>query len=309
MKKLFLLFSLITLIGCSQFSNRKDLSQKISFQKNIPVGKYDFKIISFDYPNNYNDKINFYNNLNDNLTKLNDIQKNSLNLLINSEFEKELNSLLDKGWIDKEILGMKIVEDLNDDEISILNNLNISTPSEAGENQKLLNRQYFILLELTQNENMYNSEFLYTELDKSLLMQDILLNRQSTIDNLNKIKQNFVYSENNNSEDRVIFIKNSNTSLNSLKNKIIFIESNSQSGFKVLQNSLALFVGNNENVLFNDDYNFTSNLVKLNSFDELKEVIRNSTPVSNLNNWKRNESKNNIEAKPLYNKFSDWEVK
>ncbi|MGL4909750.1 MAG: hypothetical protein ACRC4J_00915, partial [Cetobacterium sp.] len=212
-------------------------------------------------------------------------------------------------WIDKEILGMKIVEDLNDDEISILNNLNISTPSEAGENQKLLNRQYFILLELTQNENMYNSEFLYTELDKSLLMQDILLNRQSTIDNLNKIKQNFVYSENNNSEDRVIFIKNSNTSLNSLKNKIIFIESNSQSGFKVLQNSLALFVGNNENVLFNDDYNFTSNLVKLNSFDELKEVIRNSTPVSNLNNWKRNESKNNIEAKPLYNKFSDWEVK
>ncbi|MGL5960364.1 MAG: hypothetical protein ACRCZ0_00215, partial [Cetobacterium sp.] len=181
--------------------------------------------------------------------------------------------------------------------------------SEAGENQKLLNRQYFILLELTQNENMYNSEFLYTELDKSLLMEDIFLNRQSTIDNLNKIKQNFVYSENNNSEDRVIFIKNSNTSLNSLKNKIIFIESNSQSGFKVLQNSLALFVGNNENVLFNDDYNFTSNLVKLNSFDELKEVIRNSTPVSNLNNWKRNESKNNIEAKPLYNKFSDWEVK
>ncbi|MGL5918188.1 MAG: hypothetical protein ACRCYM_02975 [Cetobacterium sp.] len=309
MKKLFLLFSLITLIGCSQFSNRKDHSQKISFQKNIPEGKYNFKIISFDYPDNYNDKIDFYNNLNENLTKLNDIQKNSLNLLINSEFEKELISLLKNGWIDKEILGMKIVEDLNNDEISILNNLSISTPTEAGENQKLLNKQYFILLQLTQNENMYNSEFLYTELDKSLLMEDVLLNRQSIINNLNKIKQNFVYSENNDSEDRVIFIKNNNINLNSLKNKTVFIESNSQSGFKVLENSLTLFVGNSENVLFNDDYNFTSNLVKLNSFDELKEAIKNSSPISDLNTWKRNELKKNVEVKPLSNKFSDWEVK
>ncbi|MGL4989229.1 MAG: hypothetical protein ACRC5F_08330, partial [Cetobacterium sp.] len=156
---------------------------------------------------------------------------------------------------------------------------------------------------------MYNSEFLYTELDKSLLMEDVLLNRQSIINNLNKIKQNFVYSENNDSEDRVIFIKNNNINLNSLKNKTVFIESNSQSGFKVLENSLTLFVGNSENVLFNDDYNFTSNLVKLNSFDELKEAIKNSSPISDLNTWKRNELKKNVEVKPLSNKFSDWEVK
>ncbi|MGL5798040.1 MAG: hypothetical protein ACRCYT_07535, partial [Cetobacterium sp.] len=156
---------------------------------------------------------------------------------------------------------------------------------------------------------MYNSEFLYTELDKSLLMEDVLLNRQSIINNLNKIKQNFVYSENNDSKDRVIFIKNNNINLNSLKNKIVFIKSNSQSGFKVLESSLALFVGNSENVLFNDDYNFTSNLVKLNSFDELKEAIKNSSPISDLNTWKRNELKKNVEVKPLSNKFSDWEVK
>ncbi|MGL4904024.1 MAG: hypothetical protein ACRC34_00745, partial [Cetobacterium sp.] len=76
-----------------------------------------------------------------------------------------------------------------------------------------------------------------------------------------------------------------------------------------LESSLALFVGNSENVLFNDDYNFTSNLVKLNSFDELKEAIKNSSPISDLNTWKRNELKKNVEVKPLSNKFSDWEVK
>ena len=310
MKKILLLFSLITLVGCSQFSARKDHSQHITFKSSIPEGKYNFNLVSLEYPSNYNEKINFFKNLNTSLESLNSVQKNSFNLLITEEMNIDFNDLFNTGWLDKEILGMKIVEDLNPDEKNYLNSFNISVPTEAGEIQKLLNRQYFLLLKLTNNEALYNSEFLYTELDKSLLMEDILLNRKSLIENINSIKKNFVYFDSIGKNKKIIFIPNVTANINNLDDKsVIFQNSNTNSGFVVLPNSLVLFVGNNKKYLSTDDYEFTSNIVTPTSLDDLKKLLANSNSVSNLASWERTKKIENNSTESLENRFSTWEAK
>ena len=54
-------------------------------------------------------------------------------------------SILNTGWFDKEIIGMKVVEDLTKEDVDYLNTLAITTPENAGNLQKLLNRQYYLL--------------------------------------------------------------------------------------------------------------------------------------------------------------------
>ncbi|MGL5203804.1 hypothetical protein [Cetobacterium sp.] len=310
MKKIILLFSLITLVGCSQFSARKDHSQHITFKSSIPEGKHNFNLVSLEYPSNYNEKINFFKNLNTSLENLNSVQKNSFNLLITEDMNIDFNDLFNTGWLDKEILGMKIVEDLNPDEKNYLNSFNINVPTEAGEIQKLLNRQYFLLLKLTDNEALYNSEFLYTELDKSLLMEDILLNRKSLIENINSIKKNFVYFDSIGKNKKIIFIPNVTANINNLDDKsVIFQNSNTNSGFVVLPNSLVLFVGNNKKHLSTDDYEFTSNIVTPTSLDDLKKLLANSNSVSNLASWERTKKIENNSTESLENRFSTWEAK
>ncbi|MGL4642503.1 MAG: hypothetical protein ACRCVB_05430 [Cetobacterium sp.] len=310
MKKILLLFSLITLVGCSQFSARKDQSQHITFNNSISRGKYNFNLISLEYPNNYNGKIDFLKNLNNSLTNLNSVQKNNLNLLITKEMDTDFSSLIETGWFDKEIIGMKIVEDLSTEEKAFLNDFSIEVPENAGITQKLLNRQYFLLLKLTDNESLYNSSYLYTELDKSLLMEDILLSRKSIVDNINSIKKNFVYSDWTENDKKAVYIKNANQDINSLEDKsIIFKNSDVNSGFKVFPNSLVLFLGNSHKYLSTDDYELTSNLVLVKSFDELKNLTNDSNSVSNLLSWKRKDWTKNDTTESLENRFSTWEAK
>ncbi|MGL5000099.1 MAG: hypothetical protein ACRCZR_08705 [Cetobacterium sp.] len=308
MKKILLLFSLITLIGCSQFSNRKDYSQNISFKSSLLKGKHNFTLISSPYPKLYNDKINFYNNLNNSLFELNETQIKNINLLITKDMQNDFNSILKNGWFDSEILGMKIVEDLNENDKEILQKLNVITPTNAGDIQKLLNLQYYLLLKLTQNENMYNSEFLYTELDKSLLMQNILINREKTIQSLRKLENNFVYLEESKIKNKPLYLDSDKTTENT-DNFVIFQNSSINSGFKVLPNLLVLFVGNGKNTLSTEDFILTSNLVTVTELTELKEISRNSNSVSNLLNWERKESKKTNEFDSLNTQFSNWEAK
>lgn len=310
MKKFILLFSLITLVGCSQFSNRKDQSQNIVFSSSIPQGRYDFTIVSLSYPQDYNNKIDFYKNFNRALSDLTGVQKSGLNLLITKEMNTDFTSLLTTGWFDKEILGMKIVEDLDENDTNYLNSLNISTPTNAGNLQELLNRQYYLLLQLTNNENMYNSEFLYTELDKSLLMENILLDRKSLIDSLKSIQNNFVYNSDIHKKNVPIFINTKGINTDEFPdNPVIFENSNVASGFKVLSNNLVIFTGINNKVYSTDDYEFISNIVSPSSFDELKNISRNSTGVSKILTWKRKEWKKASFNESLENKFSTWEEK
>ena len=308
MKKIILLFSLITLVGCSQFSSRKDQSQNIVFQNSVPQGKYNFTIISLNYPQNYSDKISFYKTLDSNLSNLNDVQMNGINLLISNEMNQDFSSLLNTGWFDKEILGMKVVEDLTNNDINYLNKITVATPENAGNLQKLLNKQYYLLLQLTDNEYMYNSEFLYTELDKSLLMESILLNRKSLIDNLNKIKKNFVYSIHNDIANAPLYSSIENINLKNFPNNpVIFEKSVNNSGFKVLSDNLIIFVGNGKNIYSTENYDFTANIVTPNSLDELRNISKDSTGVSRILKWKRKEWRKNSTNENLEKKFSAWE--
>lgn len=308
MKKIILLFSLITLVGCSQFSSRKDQSQNIVFQNSIPQGKYNFTIVSLNYPQNYNDKISFFKALDSNLSSLNDAQINGINLLISNEMNQDFSSILNSGWFDKEIIGMKVIEDLTKNDIDYLNKISVATPENAGNLQKLLNKQYYLLLQLTDNESIYNSEFLYTELDKTLLMETILLNRKSLIDNLNKIKKNFIYSLPNNLVDTPLYLPTDDINLNNFSdNPIIFEKSAINSGFRVLSDNLLIYVGNGKNVYSTEDYTFTANLAVIDSLGELKNISKNSSGVSRIIKWNRKEWRKTLNNETLEKKFSTWE--
>lgn len=308
MKKIILLFSLITLVGCSQFSSRKDQSQNIVFQNSIPQGKYGFTIVSLNYPQNYNEKILFFKQLNSNLEDLNDIQINGLNILVSNEMNQDFVSILNTGWFDKEIIGMKVVEDLTREDIDYLNTLAIITPENAGNLQKLLNRQYYLLLQLTDSENMYNSEYLYTELDKSILMETVLLNRKSLIENLSRIKKNFIYFATDERPNVPLYSPTTDLNLNKFSsNPVIFEKSSTESGFKVFSNNLILYVGNGKKLNSTEDYELTAKIVTPISLDELKDISRNSMGVSKILKWKRKEWQKNITDETLEKKFSTWE--
>lgn len=310
MKKFILFFSLITLVGCSQFTNRKDQSQNIVFNSSIPQGKYNFTLVSLNYPQDYNNKIDFYKNLNKSLSELTSVQKNNLNILITENMYNDISSLLNTGWFDKEIIGMKVVEDLNRTDIDYLNAINISTPTNAGQLQELLNKQYYLLLKLIDSENMYNSEFLYTELDKSLLMENILLDRKSLIENIKNIQKNFIYDSNINMKNVPIYLNSNFSNINKFSsNPVIFENSNKASGFKVFSKNLVIFIGDNNELYSNKDYEFTSTIVSPSSLNNLKEISKNSTGVSKIINWKRKEWKKTINNETLESKFSTWEDK
>ena len=310
MKKFILLFSLITLVGCSQFTNRKDQSQNITFNSSIPQGKYNFTLVSLNYPQDYSNKIEFYKNLNNSLSELTSVQKNNLNILITENMHNDISSLLNTGWFDKEVTGMKVVEDLNKADINYLDTINISTPTNAGELQALLNKQYYLLLKLTDSENMYNPEFLYTELDKSLLMENILLDRKSLIENIKNIRKNFVYDSTINMKNVPIYLNSKSSNINEFSsNPVIFENSNKVSGFKVFSKNLVIFIGDNNELYSNKDYEFTSTVVSLTSLNNLKEISKNSTGVSKIINWKRKEWKKTTNNETLESKFSTWEDK
>lgn len=311
MKKLLILFSLVGLMGCSEFSHRKDASQNIIFQNAIPNGEYNLNLISINYPKSYNEKTSFYKELNETLKNTNDAQKNAINLLVNSDMEHDFSSLFTSGWIDNEIIGMKNAEDLTKSELDFLNTFNIGTPENAGEIQKNLNKQYYLLLKLTDNIDMYNSTYLYTELDKNLLMENILMERTSLIENLKKIEKNFVYYKSSDIVTKPVFIDESSSKIpETLKNPIIFQNSKDFSGFKILKNNLLIFVGDGKEVLSTENYELFSYFYNLKSPSEIKEnsILSNSTGVSQFTNWKRKEWKNTNLNTSLETKFSTWEA-
>lgn len=308
MKKILLLISLLSFMGCGEFSPRKDLSSNIIFTSSIPQGKYNFNLISFKYPNSYLEKIEFYKELNQGLSSMNSADLSMINLLIPSNMEEDLNHIINKGWLDQEILAMKNAGDLTKEDIANLDSLDIKTPTDSGNIQKYLNEQYFLLLKLTKNENLYLPNYSYTELDKITIMEKTLLKRNSLRENLKKIQHNFVYTELNSD----LHLKNAIYATKNYfqyTNPVVFTPSNEFSGFKVNKDNLVLFTGNGETLLDTKNYEFISQIIKLNSPLEIKSIIRknNSSPVSEILSWTRKESNKRTKNISMEESFSKWE--
>lgn len=287
MKKILLLIPFTLIVGCSNFSPRKDLSKNITFENSIiKKGEYNFTLISLNYPGNYSDKVKFFNTLNDTLVNLDPYRKSNLNLIISPDLEKDINALLETGWIGKESLVMKNAADLDKTEKIFLDSLNIKTPENSGNIQKYLNLQYYFLLKLNNSENLYNSNVLYTEYDKSLFAENLIIKRKNLIDNLKSIKKNFVYESKNkfNTQD-IIFTQNDSN----LSNPVIFVDSNKFSGFTLDNDSLIVSTNSNHEFLSTKNYIFTSQIANLTSPNEIIHYSfkKNSIGVSNLNIWER----------------------
>lgn len=310
MKKLMLFFTLIFLVSCSNYSARKDLSQNITFENNLLPGEYHLNLISLDYPDTYKEKMAFYKELDMILKHLNSTQKSSINLLLTKEMKKDFDSLISSKQIVQENLAMKNIRDLNSDEISFLNSLNIKTADDFGTSQKLLNKQYFLLLELLEKSSLYNEHYPYTELDKNLLMKTIFTDRNFLVENLKMLKKNFVYDSSIAIGELPIFIDEKSTDFSNLNSRVVFKPSQENSGFTVLKNTLLIYVGDNKNISnANTKYRLFSELYKIKTPKELmnNSLLVKTTGVSKILNWKRDSYKKfSTDNSSLENKFDSW---
>lgn len=305
MKKLLILLCLFNLIGCSNFSPRKDLSSNITF-KNLSEGEHHFTLIDIKYPKTYKEKIKFYKELNSTFNRINDAQKTAINLIVSSDMKKDIDSLFETGWIDKEILAMKNANDLSEADIAYLNSFKISTPTDAGVSQMILNKQYYLLLSLLDSQNMYNSNYLYTELDKIQLMESILLERNELIKNLEKLKNNFVYLD-----EYKNFATFSPNGKYSNISPIIFIKTNEFSGFKVLKDNILISTEKSGKLNKTTHYSLDSKVIYLNTPSELSnsKLISDSEGVSKLLIWNRiTPKKRQAPSFNLENKFQSLET-
>lgn len=305
MKRVLIFLATTILIGCSNFSARKDMSSNIVF-KNLKEGEHKFTLISLKYPKKYEEKVKFYKDLNIILNKINEAQKTAINLIVDEDMMTDIKSLLENGWIDKEKLAMKNASDLKNEELDYLDTLKINVPQEAGITQKILNKQYYLLLTLLNYQDMYNSNYLYTELDKNNLIENFLIERNEIINNLNKIKNNFVFTED--LKSKAIYTEKLEKNMTS---PVIFIPSKEYHGLKVLKDNILIYIGENGKKLETIKYRIESNLIKLSTPLELNNptLIKESEGVSKLLEWKRvEESDKAIENPTIEDKFINWEA-
>ncbi len=201
-------------------------------------------------------------------------------------------------------LSLGFVDDLSKEDIQFLNKLNVPLSNELTNIQKLLNMQYYLLLSITGNKDLYNSNFSYTEFDKTLILENLILERENLINSLNKIRKNFVYQDFIDKSNVPIYINSENLDLKNIENyPIVFLKSDDNSGFKVLEKTLILYVGNGKNNFKTLNYQFLSNILTPNNLLELKEVINSSTGVYNILSWKRNEINKHTNNVTLEEKF------
>lgn len=305
MRYILLFFSICSLTICGDFAPRKDMGSNILFKTGLKEGKHQFVLTSIEYPTSYKDRVKFFENLNSALQGLGDPGKSKINLIITPEMERDINALMREGWLGEEKMAMKNAEDLTPSELAELDRLNIAVPQTSGEIQKRLNKQYYILLSLMDGTDMYKSDYLYSESDKSILLKSLLLERNDLVDNLRKIERNFVYTTYNGDPNRILYGANGEGST-----KVEFVNGNGENGFKVLKDTLVLYVGKDGKKIKNEYYEFSSNIINLKTPKELKESTYNydSEGVSALLNWERRpwvHKKEKMDS--LEKRFSKWD--
>lgn len=307
MKKFLLISSiLLTLAGCQGYAPRKELSSNINFTSGLPSGEYTFNLVKIDYPTTYNGKLRFFKDLTNSLNSLNEVQLSLINLIVNENMERDFISLLNTGFIDREILPMTPASELNEEEKEFIKRLNIPAPENAGETQALLNKQYYLLLALTESQNLYNPNILYTELDKQILMENTLLVRTKLITLLGKLQPNFVFSAKSDKYINTNLPIYSEVSGIDFSNPLIFAKSDKYSGFTTDEDSLIIFTGNNPKFLSTYKYKLTSNLIYLKTPKDLENYFKgnvNSSNVSNILEWNRSFKKPTLEYPSLKENF------
>ncbi len=290
MKKIcYFLLCLFLFIGCDNVVLRKDKSERVTFDKRIPQGSYTLYMYEINYPEKQEDKIIFMSKFENFLRNRVDGLERDVNFILSKELYDDVNSLLkDEGLgIEKSFFKSASFIDENDKKIINKETGFVRVPSNGGEIQEFLNRQYYYILSLLNRQDEYKDNFFYSEYDKRILIEEFVKERTELKKILTEKKKDFLvavenYEDLKNYSNDMVYLKNSDTELENMflnhssqiTSPVLVIDSSNYSGYTVDGKSIIFFNGDSrEELNYFRRYNFTTKIKKIDNFNYSNFVI------------------------------------
>jgi hypothetical protein len=293
-KILILLVLVLTILGCNrEIVLKKSNVLKAPYdEKLISKGDYKVNIYRLKYPKDLKGKQDFFEEFNVLIQKYY-LKGKKVNFLISEDLYKDINLMSSTFLLSEEKIYEKSASTLNEDEKNKLSedgrrkNLKFS-----GTTQEYLNFQVEYLLNFLDRGKDYSSDRIYTEREKSALVDEIKDIRKKNFTIFNKVTIQFIleiekaYAENKSDSywgKRDIQIKNTSPFNKNLSNysipiylknleetdieallkeeykingKAIIIENNKYFGYKKLNNGYLFFTGGNKELRSYEKYGF-----------------------------------------------------
>lgn len=293
-KAAYLLLVLVLFTACTRdIVLRKNEVLKASYnEKKLPKGVHEIPLYRIVYPTDLEGKQEFFKEFNVLLKKYY-LKDKKVNFLINELLYKDLNSLETTSLLAEEKVYDKAASTLNSEEMNFLiENHGSRIEKYRGSTQEYLNIQIHYLLNYLGKSDSFNRDRLYSEREKSELIDEVKEMRRENVELLKSLKLQFILEINNPYskkidelywDNREFTLKNSSNfdkQLNNyslpiyikgiqdtdvkalvkeeykINNQIIFIENKLYEGYKNSGSSYIFLVGGSNKIKSYEDYEF-----------------------------------------------------
>ena len=313
--KIEILLILLLVTGCEKLVLKKESAVTIPF-KNLEEGKYDINIYKVIYPNSFYKKEQFWNKFDILLKKLLlDKYKNEkelkLTLAFSRDFFKDYNSINEKGYREEEAYLYKMASSLTAKERKqLIKNSSKRIEFFRDTVQESLNLQIYTIKKILGEEENFDLEGLYTELDKEVELTKLKKIRQSIKLNLKEleikilvtIEKPYVNLENDSKESyylekEIDFEEHFNFSkeltlykeglilknLNKgdiekfyngdlkLKNRVIILENDKYRGYSIFEKDYIFYINGEDKVYEFENYEIEINILNV-TLEELQNI-------------------------------------
>ena len=306
-KVIYVLIVLVLFTACTRdIVLRKNEVLKASYnEKTLPKGVHEVPLYRIIYPFNLEEKQEFFKEFNVLLKKYY-LKDKKINFLINESFYADLKSLETISLLEEEKIYDKAASTLSDTEMKfLLGSYGDWIDKYKGSTQEYLNIQINYLLNYLGKVENFDKNKLYSEREKSELVDELKETRRENVQLLKDIDLQFVLELNNPYaqkteelywDNREFTLKNSSNfdkKLNNytipiyikgikdddvkalvkeeykINNKIVFIENNLYEGYKNLGSSYIFLIGGSSKIKSYEDYEFNVVVTDI----ELKNMI------------------------------------
>ena len=306
-KVIYVLIVLVLFTACTRdIVLRKNEVLKASYnEKTLPKGVHEVPLYRIIYPFNLVEKQEFFKEFNVLLKKYY-LKDKKINFLINESFYADLKSLETISLLEEEKIYDKAASTLSDTEMKfLLESYGDRIDKYEGSTQEYLNIQINYLLNYLGKVENFDKNKLYSEREKSELVDELKETRRENVQLLKDIDLQFVLELNNPYaqkteelywDNREFTLKNSSNfdkKLNNytipiyikgikdddvkalvkeeykINNKIVFIENNLYEGYKNLGSSYIFLIGGSSKIKSYEDYEFNVVVTDI----ELKNMI------------------------------------